>query len=328
MSDHGVPVDEVARLLATAVGGPVQVLSTPVVHHERCVLDLGLPDGSHAFAKADRDADRSRREARVLAAAGRAGVPVPRVLAQLAGPPSILLLTDVGGRWLAPNDPAPAWAATGAALRAVHDLVVPDLPGFAGRADWDDGLTAVLHRWTPAALDAGLRTAAVDGLRAAIDQLIRGPSRAPEPATLHGDCVPVHVRLEHRDSAGGRSSGQDPDIDDQPSGRRPDPANTWRVVGLVDLGEVCRGDATWDLAVLTLRSPERLPDVLAGYRAGAALRARVHQVAPTYRALRLVAEVGWLAEHGFDPARVVAEARRAVENRWSPAPWDRAPPVT
>jgi Ser/Thr protein kinase RdoA (MazF antagonist) len=302
VSDRRVPVDEVARLLAPAVGGRVQVLSTPVVHHERCVLEVGLPDGSHAFAKADRDADRSAREARVLAAAGRAGVPVPRVLARLAGPPSIVLLADAGGRWLAPGDPPPAWAATGAALRTLHDLVIPDLPWFADRTDWGNGLIAVLDRWAPAARDAGLERVALAGLRAAVDRLIRDAPHVPGLATLHGDCVPVHVRLEH-----------------------PDRAGAWRVVGLVDLGEVCRGDAAWDLAVLTLRSPERLRDVLGGYRAEPALRARMEQVAPTYRALRHVAEAGWLAEHGFDPALVAAEARLALNNAKSPTLGGRAP---
>ncbi len=36
------------------------------------------------------------------------------------------------------------------------------------------------------------------------------------------------------------------------------------------------------------------------------------QAWPVYRALRLVAEVGWLADHDFDPAEAVREATAAA----------------
>jgi len=120
--------------------------------------------------------------------------------------------------------------------------------------------------------------------RAAVDRLVRLRPEAPPAVTLHGDCVPIHVRLSHDDE----------------------------VVGLLDLGDACRGDPAWDLAVLTMRSPERLPAVLDGYRADSELRAWAGEAWPVYRALRLIAEVGWLAEHGFDPAEAVREATSAT----------------
>ncbi|HEX6237981.1 MAG TPA: aminoglycoside phosphotransferase family protein [Acidimicrobiales bacterium] len=289
MPGRGVPVDEAVRRVAATLGAPVRLVSAPVVHHERCVLEVELPDGPTAFAKADLDIHRSDREARVLEAAGRAGVPVPTVLARSAGPPAILVLSDVGGRWLAPTDPAPAWAATGGALRALHRVTVPGLPMFGGGDDWGGGLMAVLDRWGPAARDGGVDAASVGRVRRAIERDGgRSPGPAPPPVTLHGDCAPIHVRTAHR-------GGGD-----------------WRVLGLLDLGDTCRGDALWDLTVLTLRSPERLPDVLAGYGADHALRNRARRQVPAYRALRLVAEAGWLVEHGFDPARAAADAHSAV----------------
>jgi hypothetical protein len=55
-----------------------------------------------------------------------------------------------------------------------------------------------------------------------------------------------------------------------------------------------------------------LPAVLDGYGADPDVRAWTAHAWPVYRALRLVAEVGWLADHGFDPAAAVDEATSAA----------------
>jgi Ser/Thr protein kinase RdoA (MazF antagonist) len=161
---------------------------------------------------------------------------------------------------------------------------VPGLPAFAGRDGWAAGLRELADHWGPRARAAGLDRRAVDAARAASDRLLRSGPAEPGIVTLHGDCVPIHVRLDDND----------------------------QVLGLLDLGDACRGDPAWDLAVLTMRSPERLPAVLAGYGADPGLRAWASRAWPVYRALRLVAEVGWLADHGFDPAAAVNEATAAA----------------
>jgi Ser/Thr protein kinase RdoA (MazF antagonist) len=274
----------VVERLTTLVGGPVRVVNALVEHDERCVIEVELPDGRPAVAKCVLDADRADVEARVLDAATRAGVPVPRLVAVGGGSPTVLVLERMGGDWLAPDRPAAAWAAAGAAIRRLHGVAVPGLPAFAGRDGWAAGLHEVADHWGPRALAAGLDRRVVDAGRGAADRLVRSGAVEPRIVTLHGDCVPIHVRLDDDD----------------------------RVIGLLDLGDACRGDSAWDLAVLTMRSPERLSAVLDGYRADPDLRAWTARAWPVYRALRLVAEVGWLADHGFDPAGAVKEATSAT----------------
>jgi Ser/Thr protein kinase RdoA (MazF antagonist) len=273
----------VLDVVAELIGAPVRVVDILVDHRERCVLGVVLPDGRPAVVKGDLVAERSAREALVLGSAVAGGVPVPAVIGQAPGPPAVLVLERVGGAWLAPDRSRRAWAATGAAVRRLHDLAVPDLDAFAGRPGWAAGLGEMVTHWAPRARAAGLDGNMADATRAAVVRLVRLRPDAPPAVTLHGDCVPIHVRL------GG---------DDE-------------VLGLLDLGDACRGDAAWDLAVLTMRSPERLPAVLDGYRADPDLRAWAVRAWPVYRALRLVAEVGWLADHGFDPAAAIWEATTA-----------------
>lgn len=278
------PAQRVLGVLAGLVGAPVQVVDTLVDHHERCVMEVMLPDGRPAVVKGDLVPERSAREARVLESAATAGVPVPVVIGRAPGPPAVLVLERVGGTWLSPDRSPRAWATTGAAVRRLHDLALPDLGAFAGRAGWAAGLGEMATHWAPRARAAGLDGNVADATRAAVDRLVRVRPEAPPAVTLHGDCVPIHVRLSHDDE----------------------------VVGLIDLGDACRGDPAWDLGVLTMRSPERLPAVLDGYGAGADLRAWAARSWPVYRALRLIAEVGWLAEHHLDPAGAVREATAAA----------------
>jgi Ser/Thr protein kinase RdoA (MazF antagonist) len=277
--------EEVVERLTALVGDPVRVVNALVEHDERCVLEVELPDGRPAVAKCVVDPDRADAEARALDAAAGAGVPVSRLLARDRGRPTVLVLERVGGHWLSPDRPARAWAATGAAVRRLHGVAVPELAGFAGRDSWPAGLRELAAHWGPRARAASLDRRVVGAVRGAADRLLRSAPAEPRTVTLHGDCVPIHVRLDDDD----------------------------HVVALLDLGDVCRGDPAWDLAVLTMRSPERRPAVLDGYRADPDLRAWTARAWPVYRALRLVAEVGWLADHGFDPAEAIREATSAAQ---------------
>jgi Ser/Thr protein kinase RdoA (MazF antagonist) len=274
----------VVERLTALVGDPVRVVNALLEHDERCVLEVELPDGRPAVAKCLVDPDRADAEARALDAAAEAGVPVPRLVARDRGSPTVLVLERVGGGWLAPDRPARAWAATGAAVRQLHGVGMTGLAPFAGREGWAAGLRAMADHWGPRALAAGLDRHVADAVRGAADRLVRSAPHEPRTVTLHGDCAPVHVRLDDDD----------------------------HVVGLLDLGDACRGDPAWDLAVLTMRSPERLSAVLDGYWADPDLRAWTARAWPVYRGLRLVAEVGWLADHGFDPATAVSEATSAA----------------
>jgi aminoglycoside phosphotransferase (APT) family kinase protein len=276
----------VLDVVADIVGGPVRVADTLVDHHERCVLDVVLPNGLPAVVKGDLVTERSAREARVLESAAGGDVPVPVVIGRAPGPPAVLVLERVGGSWLSPDRPPGAWVATGAAVRRLHEVAVPGLGGFAGRRGWRAGLRQTAAHWTPRGRAAGLDGRVADAVRLGVDRLVRSWPGEPGAVTLHGDCVPIHVRLN----------------------------DDGVVVGLLDLGDACRGDPAWDLAVLTMRSPGRLPPVLDGYGAGPGLRAWVGEAWPVYRALRLIAEVGWLADHDFDPGGAIREATSAARS--------------
>src|SRR5262249_10085756 len=69
------------------------------------------------------------------------------------------------------------------------------------------------------------------------------------------------------------------------------------ITGVLDWSEASQGDALYDLASLTLRHPEHLGDVLAGYGRDVDL-----DVIRAWWSLRSLVAVRWLAEHGFDPA--------------------------
>lgn len=281
-------IDETLGQLAGRFGAPARVLGTVSAHYERCVLDVVLPDGRPAIVKGNIDPRQANAEATVLTAAREAGVPVPTVSAHISASVSLLVLERLAGDWLSPDHPPSAWQAVGATLRRLHDVAVPGLRGFAGESDWAAGLRRMLTYWTSRSRAGGLATDVIDCVRAAVDGLVESQSGdpvvpAPAPVTLHGDCMPVHFRLDGHE-----------------------------VVGVLDLGDTCRGDPAWDIATLTVRSPERLPAVLDGYGAGEALRRWVDHALPAYRALRLLAEVGWLADHGYDPGTVVQSTTAAA----------------
>ena len=281
-------IDATLGELADRFGAPARVRDTVSAHYERCVLDVVLPDGTPAIVKGNRGVDQARTEVTALAAAGEAGVPVPTVLAHLSGTVSVLVLERLDGDWLSPDHPPSAWRTAGAALRQLHSVWVPGLRGFAGESNWPASLRHMVIHWAPSCRAAGLATEVIDRVRAAVDRLTASQwgervVSAPAPVTLHGDCAPIHFRL-----------------------------NGDNVVGILDLGDACRGDPTWDIAVLTLRSPDRLPAVLDGYAADARLRAWGDHVLPTYQALRLFTEVGWLADHGYDPSMTAETATAAV----------------
>ncbi len=267
------------------LGVPVRVVETLVDHHERCVLDLVLTDGTTAVVKGDLDLERSRREALVLGVARGAGVPVPGVIAStVERRPGVVVLERIGGEWLAPERSPAAWRAAGAVLRALHGTAVPGLRELADQRDWESGMRWMLTYFEPHCREAGLGADVVRRVRSAVDDLAGAVPAEIVGMTIHGDCMPIHVHVDHDD----------------------------RVVGLLDLGEASRGDPAWDLVVLTLRSPEHLPAVLDGYGADDRLRTWVGKALPSYRAVRLAVEVGWLADHGFDPTEAVREATLAA----------------
>jgi aminoglycoside phosphotransferase (APT) family kinase protein len=195
-----------------------------VAHEERATLRVG-----DVFLKVD--ADRARADTEVEAMA-MAPVPTPRVLWRR--PPVLALAALPGtalGRLGEPSTASPAaWAAAGAAVRALHDAPLPPWPGRTSgdiaahldeQCEW-----LIAERVLPADLvtrNRGIADAAL---------------RPWTPAFTHGDLQLDHVFVDGDE-----------------------------VTGVLDWSEAGAGDPLYDLATLTLGHEERLGEVLSGYGA-------------------------------------------------------------
>ncbi|MFV2087948.1 aminoglycoside phosphotransferase family protein [Micromonospora sp. LOL_021] len=193
-----------------------------VAHHERATLRVG-----EVFLKVDADQMRADVEVEAMA---RAPVPTPQVLWRR---PPVLALAAVAGTALGRlGEPsaasAAAWAATGTAVRMLHDAPLPPWPGRSleelasqldGECEW-----LIANRVLPADLVVRNRRIAAAALR------------PWTPVFTHGDLQIAHVFVDGDE-----------------------------VTGMLDWSEAGWGDALFDLATLTLGHRERLGDVLAGY---------------------------------------------------------------
>lgn len=202
-------------------GDQIQVV---VAHSERATLRVG-----DVFLKID--ADQSRTDVEVEAMA-LAPVTTPEILWR---EPPVLALAALPGTALGrPQEPstasAAAWAAAGAAVRAVHDAPLPPWPGRS------------IHELATE-LDAGCRwliandVLPVDVVRRT-RRIAESALRPWRPVFIHGDLQVDHVFVDGDE-----------------------------VTGIIDWSEGSQGDALFDLATLTLAHPQHLDDVVAGYGA-------------------------------------------------------------
>ncbi|MEV0134306.1 aminoglycoside phosphotransferase family protein [Dactylosporangium sp. NPDC050688] len=233
----------------------VDEVKVVVAHSERATLRVG-----DVFLKIDADQTRTDVEVEAMALAP---VPTPRVLWR--EPPALALAAVPGtplGRIGEPSTASPAaWAAAGAAVRALHDAPLPPWPGrsvedVAARLDAECA-------WLVA--NDVLPTDLVTRNR----EIARAALRPCTPVFTHGDLHVSHVFV----------AGDE-------------------VTGVIDWSEASRGDAMFDLAVLTLGHQQHLGDVLAGYGTDVDV-----EVIRAWWSLRSLVAIRWLVEHGFDPAK-------------------------
>ena len=202
----------------------VEDVQLVVAHRERATLRVG-----DVFLKIDGDQHRIDVEVEAMA---MAPLPTPEILWRK---PPVLALAALPGRALGhlgdPSRASPAaWAAAGAALRALHDAPLPPWPGrsveeLAARLDAE-------CEWLVAndVLPADVVTRN--------QRLAESVLRPWTPVFIHGDLQVDHVFVEGDE-----------------------------ITGVIDWSEASPGDALFDLAVLTLGHPEKLDDVVAGYGA-------------------------------------------------------------
>jgi len=193
-----------------------------LANNDRVTLRVG-----DVFLKIDADQARTDIEVEAMALAP---VPTPEVLWRT---PPVLAVAALPGRALGrlaePSNASPAaWAAVGAALRALHGAPLPPWPGkrvdeLAARLEQECSWL-VAHDVLPADVVTRNRRLAETALR------------PWTPVFTHGDLHIAHVFIDG----------------DQ-------------VTGIVDWSEAAPGDALYDLATLTLAHEKNLDDVLAGY---------------------------------------------------------------
>jgi len=204
--------------------GDMMNVEVVVAHSERATLRVG-----DVFLKIDADQTRTNTEVEAMALAP---VPTPEILWQK---PPVLALAAVQGTALGHlGEPSTAssaaWAAAGAALRALHDTPLPPWPGQSV-----DSLAKRLGsecQWLVAndVLPAEVVTP---------NQRLAETALQPwNPVFIHGDLQVDHVFV----------AGDE-------------------ITGVIDWSEASQGDALFDLATLTLGHQEHLGDVIAGYGA-------------------------------------------------------------
>jgi len=195
-----------------------------VAHHERATLRVG-----DVFLKVDADQASADREVEAMSTAP---VPTPEVLWRR--PPVLALAALRGtalGRLGEPSTATPAaWAAAGAAVRALHDAPLPPWPGKS----LDEKAASLETECAWLLANDVLPTALVTRNREVAEAALRPWT----PVFMHGDLQVAHVFVD---------DGQ--------------------VTGVLDWSEAGQGDAMYDLASLTLGHPEHLGDVIAGYGA-------------------------------------------------------------
>jgi len=202
----------------------VEEVAVVVAHHERATLRVG-----DVFLKIDGDQANTDVEVEAMR---RAPIPTPEVLWRR--PPVLALAALPGtalGRLGEPSTtPSAAWAAAGAAVRALHDAPLPPWPGKS----LDEKAASLETECAWLLANDVLPTALVTRNREVAEAALRPWT----PVFMHGDLQVAHVFVD---------DGQ--------------------VTGVLDWSEAGRGDAMYDLASLTLGHPEHLGDVLAGYGA-------------------------------------------------------------
>jgi len=202
----------------------VEEVEVVVAHHECATLRVG-----DVFLKIDSDQTRSDHEVEAMALAP---VPTPEVLWRK---PPVLALAALRGKALARlGEPSTAssaaWAAAGAAVRALHDAPLPPWPGRRLAA-----ITAELDGECEWLLANGVLPA---DLVTRNRQVAQAALRPWTPVFTHGDLQVAHMFVDGDE-----------------------------ITGVIDWTEAGPGDALHDLAILTLGHQEHLGDVVAGYGA-------------------------------------------------------------
>ena len=273
---------DVDALCRELLGAPPDAVQQLVAFADRSSYRVSV-HGEHFVVKTDDDARTTSNEIAGHRRALEAAVRVPELIGAVD---DAFAMRWVEGVTLAEHPAGDAWRDAGAQLRVVHDVgaAAPFGTGFGGFNPSQPTWRAFFEQFADEMLttcerDLGFPRAEGDRLRAALRDAPR--LDRPRIAWCHGDLQPEHVLV--------------------------DPA-TDRVTAIIDWADHGAGDFVWDVAVLTADgAPSEA--LLDGYRATHEERDALHDLLPLYRAVRLVGEAGWFAEHGLPYADILRRAR-------------------
>jgi hypothetical protein len=206
------------------------------------------------FVKVDGDQSRLDTEVEAMTLA-----PVPTAEILWRHPPALAALagSPLGHLGDPSTASAAAWTAAGAAIRSLHDAPLPPWPGHSV----DDVATRLADGCEWLIANEVLPGDVIERNR----QLAETALRAWTPAFIHGDLQVDHVFI-----------------------------NGDEVTGILDWSEASQGDALFDLATLTLGSPQHLDDVVAGYGCDVD-----RHLVRAWWAVRCLSNIRWLAEVGI-----------------------------
>ncbi len=274
MSDYGI--DRAIEGLGHRWGCGIDNFRLIHRHVDKAAYYATYPDGKRVIVKVDLRRERYCNELLMLELAHAHGLPVPEVVFTDDGDFGLTVLTHLPGAALVLQDSI-GCVNTGSLLRQLHSLP-PNrhLRPFSGS---DGSWAGLLQRYRDEVkrfvglglFDANL----MQRLQALVERGLEA-NQVPTMTIIHGDLQRFHVLLE---------------------------PNSHQVTGLLDLADAGLGDPLWDIAVLTSRGDVCTTNLLQGYGADDALRARADSVLPAYRVVRWMGEVRWRRVHGVEIGR-------------------------
>jgi aminoglycoside phosphotransferase (APT) family kinase protein len=255
-----------ARKTLVTLTGSSELLKPLYLQPDRAIF---LAEGSGIVLKVYSEGRTLQHEYAVAQKAQAIGVPIPELLALEVAQPTVLAMKRVVGKPLSSSDTLAAQEA-GSYLERFH--AIPTAPPFSGgQSRWDEFIL-----WW-ANLEIGnieklhiFAEDEINKLKAAFERI--KPALAVRPiGFLHGDLQAAHILID---------------------------SQTQKVAAFLDFADAQPGDPLLDIAVLSL-SDHRLADlVLEGYTS-IENDEQTQQLLAHYRLLRLIAEVPWLLNRGF-----------------------------
>ncbi len=214
---------------------------------------------------------------------GKAGLPVPAVLADGEDPLSFAFLSWIEGEPLAANSPVKAQIEAGRLLNQIHHL--PNRPKYDREYSYDSWMEGWLNvAMTYWSQQDGVTTRMVDDVWSGFNHI------RPLLATRGTHFYLQDGRPDHFMVLDGK------------------------INGMIDLHDCQPGDGAMDIAVLGLVDQSLLENALVGYAADAEELAALDQLIPFYLFLRRLAAAEYHATIGGDKSIVEQTLKLAYHN--------------